>query len=90
MPKTTQLKRVSMERGKEALTPNNSGWFGSTLNALGITSAPLSLQTCLHSFCTSEELIKKEKYKCEKCKEKKRCHQNIKYITTTRSFMCSY
>jgi len=71
MPKTTQLKRVSMERGKEALTPNNSGWFGSTLNALGITSAPLSLQTCLHSFCTSEELIKKKNINVKNAKKKK-------------------
>lgn len=73
LPKDKHLRKVEQERGQEALTPQNkSSWFGfdNVLNYVGLKSAPLSLQTCLHSFCTSEELLKADQYKCDKCKEK--------------------
>lgn len=71
IPKESQLKKISAERGEEALTPQASrGFFGSISNYLGLTSPTLSLETCLHSFCTSDSLLQKDQYKCDKCKEK--------------------
>lgn len=71
LPKEVQLKRVGAERGIKALTPAKQGWFGGFMNWVGITSPPLSLETCLHSFCTSDQLLKaRDSYRCDGCKEK--------------------
>lgn len=71
IPKDAQLKKIGVERGSEALTPQaNRGFFGSISNYLGLTSPTLSLETCLHSFCTSDSLLQKDQYKCDKCKAK--------------------
>jgi ubiquitin C-terminal hydrolase len=52
LPKEKQMKKVEQERGHSAR--NSGGWFGGMLNIVGIAPTPLSLQTCLHSFCTSD------------------------------------
>jgi hypothetical protein len=71
-----QLKRIRTERAGDgaleaaAAESRSTGWFGSVLNYVGLTSPPLSLETCLHSFCTSDHLIKKDQYKCDHCKLK--------------------
>ena len=71
IPKESQLKKIGAERGTDALTPQaNKGFFGSLGNYLGITSPTLSLETCLHSYCTSDNLAQRDQYKCDKCKEK--------------------
>jgi ubiquitin carboxyl-terminal hydrolase 20/33 len=71
IPKENQLKKIGAERGSEALTPQVSkGFFGSVGALLGLSTPTLSLETCLHSFCTSDNLHQKDQYKCDKCKVK--------------------
>ena len=71
IPKEQQLKKIGAERGTEALTVQTSrGFFSGLGNLLGISTPTLSLETCLHSFCTSDHLQSKDQYKCDKCKVK--------------------
>jgi len=71
IPKEAQLKKIGNERGAEALTPQtNKGIFSSIGSFLGLTSPALSLETCLHSFCTSDHLLHHDQYRCDSCKEK--------------------
>jgi ubiquitin carboxyl-terminal hydrolase 20/33 len=71
IPKEQQLKKIGAERGSDALTPQvNRGFFSSVGAMLGLSTPTLSLATCLHSFCTSDNLLHKDQYKCERCKVK--------------------
>jgi len=71
IPREQQLKKIGAERGSEALTPQVNRGFFSTMGAmLGLSTPTLSLETCLHSFCTSDNLLHKDQYKCDKCKVK--------------------
>ena len=71
IPRENQLKKIGAERGSDALTPQAKGGFFSGLgNFLGLSTPTLSLETCLHSFCTSDNLLQKDQYKCDQCKLK--------------------
>ena len=75
LPKDSKLKLITAERGHDGsvVSKNSSshnGWFSSLCNYVGLTSVPLSLETCLHSFCTSDRLLNSDQYKCDKCKLK--------------------
>ena len=71
IPKESNMKRIAQERGSEAMTPpGKQSWLGSLLTYTGIMPAPLSLETCLHSFCTSDRLIDRDQYRCDVCKVK--------------------
>jgi ubiquitin carboxyl-terminal hydrolase 20/33 len=71
MPQEKQMKRIEKERGTSALTqPAKAGLFSSFTNFIGLSSPPLSLATCLHSFCTSDRLLHGDQYKCDQCKQK--------------------
>lgn len=71
IPRENQLKKIGAERGTDALTPQAKGGFFSGLgNFLGLSTPTLSLETCLHSFCTSDSLLQKDQYKCDQCKLK--------------------
>lgn len=71
LPKEKTLKKVEQERGHVAAS-GGGGWLGlgTVLQYVGLMSSPIAIETCLHSFCVSEELLKGDQYKCEKCKEK--------------------
>jgi len=68
IPGSEMVDRTVEER--KATPPPRQGLFGSLLTAVGLTNSQTTLDICLHSFCTSEELIDSEKYHCEKCKRK--------------------
>lgn len=71
MPKDQQLKKIGQERGQEALTPQGKvSWFTAFCNYTGLTQPQLSVETCLHSFCTSDRLLHADQYKCDKCKQR--------------------
>ena len=71
IPKESNMKRIAAERGTEAMTPQTKqSWFGSLLSYTGLVPPPLSLETCLHAFCTSDRLIDRDQYRCDQCKAK--------------------
>jgi hypothetical protein len=48
-----QLKKVAAERGEDALTPQQPrSWLGMVAGWMGLKESDLSIQTCLHAFCT--------------------------------------
>ena len=71
IPKESNMKRIAAERGTEAMTPQTKqSWLGSLLTYTGLVPPPLSLETCLHAFCTSDRLIDRDQYRCDQCKAK--------------------
>ena len=71
IPKESNMKRIAAERGIEAMTPpTKQSWLGSLLTYTGLVPPPLSLETCLHAFCSSDRLIDRDQYRCDQCKAK--------------------
>ena len=71
IPKESNMKRIAAERGIEAMTPpTKQSWLGSLLTYTGLVPPPLSLETSLHAFCTSDRLIDRDQYRCDQCKAK--------------------
>ena len=71
IPKESNMKRIAAERGTDAMTPpTKQSWLGSLLTYTGLVPPPLSLETCLHAFCTSDRLIDRDQYRCDQCKAK--------------------
>mmetsp|Transcript_23415 Transcript_23415/g.37690 ORF Transcript_23415/g.37690 Transcript_23415/m.37690 type:complete len:720 (+) Transcript_23415:141-2300(+) len=70
IPQDPKLKKVQEERGDKAMTNVQQGFFYSLTNMIGLTSPPLSLETLLHSFCTSSDLDDHNLYRCEKCNQR--------------------
>jgi len=68
IPNSDMVEQAVEER--KLAPPPRPGLFSSLLTAVGITNSQITLDMCLHSFCTSEELIESERYHCEKCKKK--------------------
>jgi hypothetical protein len=71
IPSDSQLGRVVGERGSEALSSlEKQSWLGTLGSYVGLVDAPMSLEACLHSFCTSDTLSEANQYHCDKCKRK--------------------
>ncbi|ETO21681.1 hypothetical protein RFI_15526 [Reticulomyxa filosa] len=68
IPKTEQIDKAVNERSAEPL--KKQGFIGSFLNYVGIVQQTVPLELCLHTYCTSEDLVQTEKYHCDRCKEK--------------------
>lgn len=68
IPEKDLVDRTIEERNVP--TPPRPNLFYTLTNAIGLTQQSMTLDMCLHSFCTSEELIDREQYYCEKCKKK--------------------
>jgi len=68
IPEKDLVDRTVQERN--AAPPPRPNFLYSLTNAIGLTQQSMTLDICLHSFCTSEELIDSERYYCEKCKKK--------------------
>ncbi|GAB5364690.1 hypothetical protein AAMO2058_000991400 [Amorphochlora amoebiformis] len=75
IPKDPDLKKVEQERGEQAMTTVKQGMLSTFTNYLGLTSPPLSLETLLHTFCTSSELSHPNQYLCEVCNDKVDAHK---------------
>jgi len=79
LPTKAQIDKAISERN--AAQPPKQGWLSSVSSLLGISNAPLSLDICLHSFCTSENLDQDNVYHCEKCKTKRKARKNLSLVT---------
>jgi hypothetical protein len=68
--------------GSDAIVPpSHQGWFSRITQAVGLSSAPLSLETCLHSFCTGDTLEQRDRYHCDRCRERVEAR---KHMTVSR------
>jgi len=69
LPPESRLSLIAAERGASAAGPIKTGMWASIQSFFGFLP-PLSLETCLHSFCTGDDLSQGNQYRCDKCKKK--------------------
>ncbi|CEP01425.1 hypothetical protein PBRA_002031 [Plasmodiophora brassicae] len=74
IPTKQQLKRLSDALPNES-SKTSLGVLGSFLSTLSWSSPNMTLEQCLHSFCSRESLVKLDQYKCEKCNLKVNAHK---------------
>lgn len=70
-----QVERAVKERNAKPLP--SKGWLQSASMFLGFTTQSIPLSLCLHSYCTSEDLLNQEKYHCDTCKSKQEAKKNL-------------
>jgi len=75
IPKQEQVERAVKERNAKPLP--SKGWFQSASVFLGFSTQSIPLSLCLHSYCTSEDLLEQEKYHCDTCKSKQEAKKNL-------------
>jgi ubiquitin C-terminal hydrolase len=71
IPDESHIRRAESERGQHvrADAPGR-GLLGMMTDFVRLTSPPVTLATCLHAFCTSERLGDRDRYQCERCKQR--------------------
>merc|ERR1712228_841959 len=53
------------------------GWMQSVFTFVGLQQQSIPLNLCLHSYCTSEDLLNTEMYHCDKCKSKQEAKKTL-------------